>query len=104
MSSENPGSGWSPTLTPTSYVDDEWVNSSDIGPGYEGFAGNFAGPEYSIYSSYPGNFFPTTTGAPVTQATSMVSPTYTPNDVQYSNSSFHYQEASNSSSSHNQNL
>lgn len=102
MSSENAGSGWPPTAT-TSHVDDEWDNSFDIGPGYEGFTGDsvIAAPEYSAYSPYPGDFF-STTGASFPQTTSMGSPTYAPNDIEYSNSNTDYQEASISPSFQNQ--
>ncbi len=90
MSYENAGSRWPPMAT-TSHVDDERVNPLDAGPGYEGFTGNFAVDysEYSAYSSYPGDFFSTTTGA----STSMGPPTYAPNNIEYSISDTGYQEA-----------
>ena len=105
MSSENAGSGWPPTAT-NSHVDDEWDNSFGIGPGYEGFTGNsaIAASEYPAYSSYPGDFFSTTTGASITQATSMSSPTYAPNDIEYSNSNTDYQETFMSPGYQNQSL
>jgi hypothetical protein len=105
MSSENSGSGWAPAVT-NNYSDDEWVNTPDIGPAYEASTGNvdFAAPAYSEYSSYPENFFATGTGASIAQPTSMVYPTYSQNESQYSNSNLNYQEAINSTSYQNQSL
>jgi hypothetical protein len=99
MSSGNPGSG-GPHAVTNNYSDDEWVNTSDIGPEYEVATENFdvAAPAYSQYSSYPGNFFATGSGASIAQPTSTVYPTYSQNESQYGNSNWGYQEASSSTS------
>jgi hypothetical protein len=85
MSSETSGSGWQPSITPND-VEEESDISSDFRPAYGGYTGHndVAASEYSGESSYSGNFFLSTSGLPITQSTSMVSPTYFPQDTQYS--------------------
>jgi hypothetical protein len=85
MSSGASGSGWTPFITPND-VEDELNISSDVGPTYGEYTGHndVAASGYSGESSYAGNFFSPTSGFPNTQLTSMVSPTYFPQDNQYS--------------------
>ena len=85
MSSGTSGSGWPPSITPND-VEEELDIAPDVGPTYGGYTGHndVAASQYSGESSHPGNFFPPTSGFPIAQPTSMVSPTYFPQDIQYS--------------------
>jgi hypothetical protein len=89
MSFGNSGSGWPPSI-PTNDAEDESGFSPDVGLTHGGYTGqnDVAASEYSGQSSYPGNYFPLTSGLPITQPTSMISPTYSPQDIQYSGSNW----------------